>query len=182
MLYARLDLLVCTVANKFLMAEYTANRMTMIMASRFIERWVALGRAQFTEFNCGQPFQALIIWECREILQFHGDYDARIRDGALDTWQKNANSMAVLTRCNGDSAIQKHLHDSWKILEMLGGTWYDFDSLSKLHISFHEKVALAKERNDARGIPHDWNPPPVPETPKQPPMQTPDMMHQMAHE
>lgn len=175
MLYARLDILACTVANRFLMLEYNANRITTITAARFIERWVELGRAQFTEFNCGQPFQALIIWECREDLQFHGDHDTRIRDAALDTWRKNANSMAVLTRCNGDSAIQKHLHDTWKIMEMLGASWDEFESLSSLHVSFHDIVAAAKRRNDALGIPHDWNPPPVPETPGMASTKTPNL-------
>ncbi|KFY75000.1 hypothetical protein V499_05019 [Pseudogymnoascus sp. VKM F-103] len=176
-LYARLDLLICTVANKFLLFEHFENRITPATAARYIEKWVKLGRAQFTEFNCGQPFQALIIWECRESLQFYGDHEARVRNAALDTWLKNANSMSVLTRCNGDSAIQKHMHDSWKVLEILGGTWDDYDSLSRLHISFHDVVAGAKTRNDALGIEHDWNPPPVPPTPAMASIKSPDLSH-----
>ncbi|KFZ12493.1 hypothetical protein V501_04205 [Pseudogymnoascus sp. VKM F-4519 (FW-2642)] len=176
-LYARLDLLICTVANKFLLFEHFENRITPVTAARYIEKWVKLGRAQFTEFNCGQPFQALIIWECRESLQFYGDHEARVRNAALDTWLKNANSMSVLTRCNGDSAIQKHMHDSWKVLEILGGTWDDYDSLSRLHISFHDVVAGAKTRNDALGIEHDWNPPPVPPTPAMASIKSPDLSH-----
>jgi hypothetical protein len=176
-LYARLDLLICNVANKFLMFEYFANRITTSTAAKYIENWVAKGRAQFTEFNCGQPFQALIIWECREALQFYSHHDTRLRDGILDTWRKNANSMLVLTRCNGDSAIQKHLQDSWKVLEILGGTWDDYDSLSRLHISFHAVVAEAKIRNDALGIVHHWNPPPVPPTPAMASIKSPDLSY-----
>lgn len=176
-LYARLDLLICTVANKFLLFEHFENRITPVTAAQYIEKWVRLGRAQFTEFNCGQPFQALIIWECRESLQFYSDHEVRVRDAAIDTWRKNANSMAVLTRCNGDSAMQKHLQDSWKVLEILGGTWDDYDSLSRLHISFHEVVAAAKARNDDLGIEHDWNPPPVPPTPAMASIKSPDLSH-----
>ncbi|ELR05797.1 hypothetical protein VC83_04426 [Pseudogymnoascus destructans] len=176
-LYASLDLLICTVANKFLLFEHFEDRVTPVMAAQYIEKWVKLGRAQFTEFNCGQPFQALIIWECRESLQFYGDHEARVRNAALDTWLKNANSMSVLTRCNGDSAIQKHMHDSWKVLEILGGTWDNYDSLSRLHISFHDVVAGAKTRNDALGIEHDWNPPPVPPTPAMASIKSPDLSH-----
>ncbi|KFY62212.1 hypothetical protein V496_04696 [Pseudogymnoascus sp. VKM F-4515 (FW-2607)] len=176
-LYARLDLLICTVANKFLLFEHFENRITPVMSARYIEKWVRKGRAQFTEFNCGQPYQALIIWECRETLQFYSNHEARVRDAALDTWLKNANSMSVLTRCNGDSAMQKHLHDSWKVLEILGGTWDDYDSLSRLHISFHEVVAGAKTRNDELGIEHDWNPPPVPPTPAMASIKSPDLSH-----
>ncbi|KFY14999.1 hypothetical protein V492_02286 [Pseudogymnoascus sp. VKM F-4246] len=174
-LYARLDLLICTVTNKFLLFEHFENRITPVIAAQYIEKWVKLGRAQFTEFNCGQPFQALIIWECRGSLQFYSDHEIRVRDAALDTWRKNANSMSVLTRCNGDSAIQKHLHDSWKVLEILGGTWDDYDSLSRLHISFHEVVAAAKASNDDLGIEHDWNPPPVPPTPAMASIKSPDL-------
>ena len=72
-LYARLDLLICTVANKFLLFEHFENRITPVTAAQYIEKWVKKGRAQFTEFNCGQPYQALIIWECRESLQFYRD-------------------------------------------------------------------------------------------------------------
>ncbi|KFY85656.1 hypothetical protein V500_08223 [Pseudogymnoascus sp. VKM F-4518 (FW-2643)] len=176
-LYARLDLLICTVANKFLLFEHFENRITPVTAAQYIEKWVKKGRAQFTEFNCGQPFQALIIWECRQSLQFYSDHEVRVRDAALDTWRINANSMSVLTRCNGDSAIQKHLHDSWKVLEILGGTWDDYDSLSRLHISFHEVVAGAKTRNDELGIEHDWNPPPVPPTPAMASIKSPDLSH-----
>ncbi|OBT65671.1 hypothetical protein VE03_05584 [Pseudogymnoascus sp. 23342-1-I1] len=176
-LYARLELLICTVANKFLLFEHFENRITPVTAAQYIEKWVRKGRAQFTEFNCGQPYQALIIWECRESLQFYSDHEVRVRDAALDTWLKNANSMSVLTRCNGDSAMQKHLHDSWKVLEILGGTWDDYDSLSRLHISFHEVVAGAKTRNDALGIEHDWNPPPVPPTPAMASIKSPDLSH-----
>jgi hypothetical protein len=165
-LYARLDLLICNVANTFLMFEYVSNRITAVQAANHIESWVEMGRPQFTEFNCGQSFQALIIWECRNALEFYNHHDdAPRRDCILDMWRKNANSMSVLTRCNGDSAIQKHLQDSWKVLGMLGATWDDYDTLSKLHISFHEVVAGTKSRNDSRGIAHAWNPPPVPETP-----------------
>lgn len=174
-LYARLDLLICTVANKFLLYEHFENRITPASAAQYIRKWVRLGRAQFTEFNCGQPYQALIIWESRGLLHFYGNHETRVRDAALDTWRINANSMSVLTRCNGDSVVQKHLFDSWKVLEVLGGTWNDYETLSRLHISFHEAVAVAKTRNEDLGIEHDWNPPPVPLTPTMASIMSPDL-------
>ena len=172
-LYARLNFILSQVANRFLMEEYTSGRVTIAMASAWVERWVAMGRAQFTEFNCGQPFQATILYECRDNAVFFGVYDRRLRDAVLSQWKINANSMAVLTLCNGDSAIQKHLQDSWKVLDLLGGGWDDYEALSKIHIAFHDMVAQAKKINERQGIPHEWNPPPVPKTPKEPPMRTP---------
>lgn len=164
-LYSKLELLLSTLANRFLMEEYNASRISRTQATNYVSRWVAMGRAQFTEFNCGQPFQAQIVWELREQLMFFGTYDQRFRDATLSVWQINAKEMAVKTGCIGDSAMQKHLQDSWKVLELLGGSWEDFEALSKLHISFHDMVAVAKKRNDSLGIPHEWNPEPVPKTP-----------------
>lgn len=177
-LYARLNLLMSTVANKFLMTEYDQSRLTASTAAKYIRHWINLGRPHFAEFQCSQPFQAFIIWECRHMLEFHGTYDTRIRSVVLDIWRKNATSMSVLTHCNGDSAIQKHLHDSWKVLEILGGTWADFDTLSELHTSFHTMVAEAKRRNDMNGVTHVWNPPGIPQTPRQLALMTPDLSMQ----
>ena len=164
-LYAQLELLLSTLTNRFLMEEYNASRITRKQATSYVARWVCMGRAQFTEFNCGQTFQAQIVWELRDQLMFFGPYDQRLRDATISTWLVNAKEMGIKTGCIGDSAMQKHLQDSWKVLELLGGSWEDFEALSKLHVGFHDEVAKAKKRNDAAGIPHEWNPEPVPKTP-----------------
>lgn len=164
-LYGRLNMVLSTIVNRFLVEEYQSGRLSTAMAAAFVEKWVELGRAEVTEFNFGLPFQAKILWESRNNILFCGRYNRQIRDTILNQLLVDANAIALLTYCHGDSAIQKHLMDSWKVMELLGADWAEYESLSKIHISFHEQVAKEKAKNVQNGVEHPWNPPPIPKTP-----------------
>lgn len=172
-MYARLNLLLSSLANRFLMEEFRAKRITETMAASFVEKWVELGRAQFTEFWCGLPFQARILFDCRDHCMFFGEYDRTRRDNILGYLKINANSMALATYCHGDSAIQKHFVDCWKVLDLLGATFAEYESMSRLHVGFHDTVKAEKKKNDKNGVEHYWDPAPVPVTPIIPRARTP---------
>lgn len=164
-LYSDLELLLITVANRYLNDEYDAGRISRSQASKCVHKWVGMGRAQFTEWNAGQLHQSQYIWEFRDQLIFFGTYNKIQRDATLSTWSINAKEMSVRSGCNGDSQIQKHFMDSWKVLELLGGSLDEFLQMSRLHVSFHDMVVMKKAENDAAGIKHEWNPAPIPKTP-----------------
>jgi len=90
-------------------------------------------------------------------------------NAVLWTWRENAREMSVRTFCAADSVIQKQLHDTYKVLELLGAHTITFLALQELHSHFNRCVhkvqneRLAREAAEAAtqpaGVEHHWSPP-----------------------
>lgn len=165
-LYNELELIILSTANKYLMLQYGENRMSVESVRTVTEYWRGKGRPQVIEFQYDQATQRDLIVANQKTFRFHGEKagNALQISGMLYNWKENAREMSIRTFCAPDSVIQKQLHDTYKILELLGGEVVTFLALQEIHAAFIRQVQRAKETRDAKasypfGVERVWIPP-----------------------
>lgn len=165
-LYNELELIILSTANKFLMLQYAENRMSVESVKIVTEYWRGKGRPQVIEFQYDQATQRDLIVANQKTFRFHGEKagNALQISGMLYNWKENAREMSIRTFCAPDSVIQKQLHDTYKILELLGAEVVTFLALQEIHAAFTRQVQRAKEIRNAKasvscGVERVWIPP-----------------------
>lgn len=145
--YARVELILCEVSNGFLMEQYTQGRMLADSIKRVTDFWRSKGRAEVIEFKYDQLTQCDLIIANQKNFRFYGrESDNNIHISAiLYTWKQDAKEMSVRTFCFPDSMIEKHLADSYKILEILGAKSEITAALVSVHEYFSNRVAEARD-------------------------------------
>ena len=141
-LYMELELIICATANKFLMNQLKDNRMSPESVKKITEFWKNKGRPQVLEFQFDQSTQRDLIVANQQTFRFHGERanNPLQVNSMLYNWKANAKQMSIRTFCNPDSVIQKHLHDSYKVLELLGAEMATFLALQEIHTTFNRIV------------------------------------------
>jgi hypothetical protein len=144
--YTNVELILCEVSNSFLMEQYNRGRMLADSIKRVTDFWRSKGRAEVIEFKYDQLTQCDLIIANQKNFRFHGrESDNNIHISAiLYTWKQNAKEMSVRTFCFSDSMVEKHLADSYKILEILGAKSEKTAALVLAHEYFSSRVAKAR--------------------------------------
>ncbi|KAJ5098236.1 hypothetical protein N7532_005237 [Penicillium argentinense] len=123
-IYGTIDSMVCTTANKFLMKNYYAGRVSTESIAMVREHWKAQNRPQVLEFCFSQAIQQKLIFANRDTLQFAGAASTNpiVIDKIMTNWKMMAQDMGKRILCQPDSVVRKHINDTIDILKMLDAT------------------------------------------------------------
>ncbi|KKA16408.1 hypothetical protein T310_10015 [Rasamsonia emersonii CBS 393.64] len=158
-MYSEIEVMICMTANKFLLDQFHKRRMSAESIKKITNFWMSKNRAQVSEFQFDQATQRELILYNLRTFEFHGEYAINpvALKSALDNWKAVAKEMSVRTFCYPDSVIRKHMHDTHKILEMLGAsdaTLRDFEFLQmKVIVKMSEHRRKNSEGSDGKGSP-----------------------------
>jgi hypothetical protein len=150
-LTADLELMVVICANRFILREAKAGRISPLSIARIRQEWEDKNRAQVVEYQYDQGTQRRLILENLGQVEFCGDiaHDHVAMTAALYAWGIMANEMLVRTFCAGDSVIRKWLNDIPRIFEMLGAPYITFQTFEKVQtktlLVIGERQRLARE-------------------------------------
>lgn len=148
-LYSELELMICVTANQFLLQQRKYGRMSVDSLVKITEFWRTKGRPQVIEFQFDQATQRDLILYNIKTFHFHGENadNAVAVHSMLYSWKTLAKEMAVRTFCTPDSILRKHLHDMYKILEMLGAPLTTFLAYQDLQL---RALNIMKEEQQIR--------------------------------
>lgn len=170
-LYSEMELMICAAANKFLLDQKEADRISFESVQKVTNFWVSKNRPQVIDFMFDQSTQRDLVADNVKTFRFCGPSaeDPISMHTMLLSWKTLAKEMSVRTFCSPDSVIKKQMHDSYKILEMLGAPMVTFlafqelqvDALKKMHgrATYQKKIATMKPGVEYRQeIPADASP------------------------
>ena len=134
--------MICVTANKYLMCEYKAGRMSAESVARVRAQWTNKNRPQVIEFQYDQATQRDLILYNLSTFRFHGECaeSPLVLNATMYGWRTMAKEMSVRTFCAPDSVIRKHMHDAHKILEMLGAPLVTFLAFQDLQLKTLAKI------------------------------------------
>lgn len=137
-----MELVICFNANNFLMGEWRAGRLSKESIAKTKHTWKDKNRPQVLEFMYDQGTQRDLIASNLTSIHFHGEcgQNPQVLNATLYNWKSLASEMAVRTFCSADSAIRKHMHDSHKIIEMLGAPPNTFLAFQDLQLKTLSKI------------------------------------------
>lgn len=173
-LYSEVELMICVTANVFLMEQRREGRMSIESLVKVTDMWKSKGRPQVVEFQFDQATQRDLVLYNLKTFRFHGENaDNRVAiNSMMYNWKALAKEMSVRTFCTPDSVIRKHLHDIYRILELLGApvtTFWVFQDIQVRTLNLmkeeqrrREERHLAKkagyQRVGGMGVERAWNP------------------------
>ncbi|KAI1981524.1 hypothetical protein LOZ53_006074 [Ophidiomyces ophidiicola] len=147
-LYSEMELMICVTANKFLMDQYRDGRMSSESVTKVISFWTSKNRPQVVQFQFDQATQRDLILYNIKNFGFHGECarDSVVLNATLYNWKIIAKEMNVRTFCYPDSVIRKHMHDTHKLLEMLGAPCVTFLAFQELQVNALSLMKQEQER------------------------------------
>lgn len=167
-LYSEMELMLCVTANKFLLEQYQARRMSVESVTKVTNFWTSKNRPQVVQFQFDQATQRdLVLYNIRTF-KFHGEcaVDPVILNSTLHNWKAVSKEMSIRTFCYPDSVIRKHMHDVHKILEMLGAPFVTFLAFQELQVNALSVMKRVQEKkaqiSKEHGVPKEYRPPPLP--------------------
>ncbi len=158
--------MICATANSFLMNQKRHGLMSLESITKVIETWKSKGRPQVIQFQFDQATQRDLILYNLKAFQFCGPQaeDAIAINSMMYNWKSVAKEMSVRTFCTPDSVIRKHLHDIYKILEMLGAPEVTFLAFQDISVNAAKTMRDAQRKRDEQqfiqyGVERPWYPP-----------------------
>ncbi|KAJ9193634.1 hypothetical protein DTO027B5_6022 [Paecilomyces variotii] len=155
-LYSEIEAMICVSANKFLLQQYKEGRLSVESINKATNFWASKNRPQVPEFQFDQATQRDLVLHNIRTLDFNGEYSTNpvALNSTLHNWKAVAKEMSVRTFCNRDSVIRKHMHDTYKILEMLGAPLATFLAFQELQM---KALAMMKEHTKKTYHPRNSN-------------------------
>jgi hypothetical protein len=143
-----MELMICVTANKYLTQEAAAGRVSAESIAKVSTYWSNKNRPQVIEFQYDQATQRDLILYNLTTLKFHGQSGESplVLNAALHGWKTMAKEMGVRTFCAPDSAVRKHMHDAYKILEMLGVPFVTYLAFQELQLKTLAKINDAAKK------------------------------------
>lgn len=164
-LYCELELMLSAAANKYLMTQKEAGRMSLDSVQKVTQCWVEKGRPQVIEFQFDLVTQRELVFMNLKTFRFYGPHAENMVSllTMLNSWKAMAKEMSVRTFCTPDSVIKKQLHGTYKILELLGAAMVSFVAFSQIHrdiLQIMERRQEEKREYDSRkfGVEMPWSP------------------------
>ena len=159
-LYGELELLLQTVANTYLLEQKEAGLMGPSSVGKITKSWFNKNRPQVLEFRFDLATQLELVKLNSSSFTFHGTFanDALHQAAFFNSWKGVVRELGIRSFCNPDAAIKKMLHDSYKVLEMLGAKTPCFLLLQHMQVKvlrkIEEEVVLKprKERKAKQGV------------------------------
>ena len=159
--------MLCATANQYLVTQRMENRMSLESIAKITDFWTSKNRPQVIEFMFDQATQRDLVLYNLKTFRFYGpNAENPISMNAMMlAWKALAKEMSVRTFCQPDSAVRKHMHDCYKILEMLGAPLVTFLAFQEIQV---KALKLIKEKQQQReeyenipfGVELRWSPPP----------------------
>ena len=161
-LFGELELMLTTVANDFLTIEKEEGRMSIESIQKVTKLWHNQNRPQVLEFRFDLAHQLLLVQANKSNFRFHGggggdpasaptaQHDGMRVNVLLNGWRSVVRELGIRTFCTPDPDVRKLLHDSWRILEMLGAPKECFLLLQRLQTSTLAKMAQASKQREER--------------------------------
>lgn len=147
----KLEVLICGVANEFIMSQLQAGRISMESVKKLKDSWSSKGRAPVLEFQYDQITQRNFIKEHKAAFHFHGENAASDKVGEiLMLWKYKAREMATRTFCNTDSTIREQILGMRELLPLLGASDLKVTYLYELLRDLMEEVRSHKEGTPTR--------------------------------
>ena len=173
-LYSEIELMICVTANMYLMQQRKEGRMSVESLLKVAEIWRSKGRPQVVEFQFDQATQRDLVLYNLKSFRFHGEHAGNrvVINSMMYNWKVLSKEMSIRTFCMPDSVVRKHLHDIYKILEMLGApvsTFLAFQDiqLRTLNLMREEQKRREEKSRSQHGVERAWHPPPpVPVVPR----------------
>ena len=164
--YSEIELMICATANQYLATQAQQNRMSVESLQKVTSYWAAKNRPQVIEFMFDQATQRDLVLYNLRTFRFHGPHAENLMsmNSMMQSWKTLAREMAVRTFCTPDTVIKKHMHDTYKILEMLGAPLVTFLAFQEIHVRAL-KIMREEQRKRAQsetvgfGIERKWEPP-----------------------
>ena len=158
--------MICATANQYLMTQRTENRMSLESIAKITDFWTSKNRPQVIEFMFDQATQRDLVLYNLKTFRFYGPNAENpiSMNAMMSSWKVLAKEMSVRTFCQPDSVIRKHMHDCYKILEMLGAPLVTFLAFQEIQV---KALKLIKEKQQHReeyenipfGVEMRWSPP-----------------------
>ncbi|SLM40222.1 hypothetical protein LPUS_10967 [Lasallia pustulata] len=165
-LYSEVELMICATANQYLMTQRREGRMSVDSLVQIMKFWRSKNRPQVIEFQFDQLTQRDLVLYNLKSFRFYGSNaeNPLSLNAMMLSWKSMAKEMSVRTFCAPDSVVRKHMHDCYKILEMLGAPLVTFLAFQEIQVR-----ALATMRDEQRrrddleavkfGVEKRWEPP-----------------------
>lgn len=156
--------MICVTANKFLIQQYYKGRMSVDSVTKITTFWTSKNRPQVIEFQFDQATQRDLILYNLKTFKFHGESadNPLVLNGTMYNWKVIAKEMSVRTFCSPDSVVRKHMHDTHKILEMLGAPLVTFLAFQELQVKalamIKEEQKKRMQRSSDHGVVKEWKP------------------------
>ena len=165
-LYSEIELMICATANQYLMTQHIEGRMTVESIAKITDFWTSKNRPQVIEFMFDQLTQRDLILHNLKTFRFYGPNAENpvSMNAMMLSWRSLAKEMNVRTFCQPDSVVRKHMHDCYKILEMLGAPLVTFLAFQEIQVKalklIKEKQQLKEQYAKAQfGTERRWEPP-----------------------
>lgn len=163
-LLAEMEVMICVTANKFLLLQYEEGRMSVESVAKVTSFWASKNRPQVLEFQFDQATQRDLILYNIKSFRFFGEAATNVivLNGTLYNWKAVAKEMSIRTFCTPDSVIRKHMHDTHKILEMLGAPLVTFLAFQELQVktlaTIKEEQRKKFQRSKDHGVTKEYVP------------------------
>ena len=165
-LYSEIELMICATANQYLMIQRFENRMSLESITKITDFWTSKNRPQVIEFMFDQATQRDLVLYNLKTFRFYGPNAENpvSMNTMMLSWKTLAKEMSVRTFCQPDSVVRKHMHDCYKILEMLGAPLVTFLAFQEIQVKalkiMKEKQQQTEEyANIPFGLERKWEPP-----------------------
>jgi len=165
-LYSEIELMICATANQYLMTQRREGRMSIESLVKITTFWASKGRPQVIEFQFDQSSQRDLILYNLKTFRFYGEHAENpvSLNSMMYNWKTVAKEMAVRTFCTPDSVVRKHMHDVYKILEMLGAPLVTFLAFQEIQVKALKTMREEQKKRDEAesvqyGVERVWNPP-----------------------
>ena len=165
-LFSEIELMICVTANTYLMQQRTEGRMSVESLIKITEFWKSKGRPQVIEFQYDQATQRDLVLYNLKTFRFYGPNmeNSIAINSMMYNWKVLAKEIAVRTFCTPDSVIRKHLHDIYKILELLGAPLTTFLAFQEIQVKALKTMREQQKQRDERermqyGVERAWIPP-----------------------
>lgn len=151
-LYAELEYLIVTTANRFLMDEYYDGHVSDLSIRRLTKEWISKNRPGVPQFCFDQSTQRELIFANRQSLKFGGGASTQpmLLHTIFSNWKAVCIETSVRSFCLPDAAVRKHLHDIEGILEMLQAPPSIMETMQTLAIRTREEILQVRAARTTR--------------------------------
>jgi len=165
-LYSEMELMICATANQYLNVQKDEGRMSIESVTKVMQYWASKNRPQVIEFMFDQATQRDLVLYNLKTFRFYGPNADNIvsMNSMMQSWKTLAREMSVRTFCTPDSVIRKHMHDCYKILEMLGAPLVTFLAFQEIQVKALKVMREEQKKRDEYeaikfGVEKRWEPP-----------------------
>ena len=158
--------MICATANQYLMTQRREGRMSVDSLVQVTKYWRSKNRPQVIEFQFDQQTQRDLVLYNLKSFRFYGPNAENpvSLNAMMLSWKTVAKEMSVRTFCTPDSVVRKHMHDCYKILEMLGAPLVTFLAFQEIQVRALATMREEQKRRDELeavkyGVERRWEPP-----------------------